>query len=308
MIFGTLSHPSRRLMTVLILCGFLMAAGCGQQVSKVTEKPMNGQVVILTSFYPVYIMTKNIAGNIQGVQVKNLTSPYNGCLHDYQLTTGDMKKLQNADYLVISGGGTESFLDKVTAQRRDLKIIDAGLGIPKIKGPDGEENPHLWVSTGLAMKQVENISEQLAQADPAHAAQYRNNGQQYISELSSLSSKMHAGLAPLKGQRIVTFHEAFPYFAQEFGLVIAGVIERDPGSEPSAGELANIIKMIKKLKVRAIFAEPQYPAGSAQVIARETGVKVYYLDPAVNGPDRNDAYINIMTSNLKVLEEALGEK
>ncbi|MGE5416551.1 MAG: metal ABC transporter substrate-binding protein [Acidobacteriota bacterium] len=305
MLFKTGSRLYKCLVGVLTFCWLLMSMGCGQQVSRITEKPLNGQVVILTSFYPVYTMTRNIAGNITGVRVENLTSPDIGCLHDYQLTTGDMKKLQKADFMVISGGGAESFLDKVAAQRPELKIIDAGHDIPRIKSKDGEDNPHLWVSIELAIKQVKNITEQLVKSDPVHAAQYQKNSKQYIGKLTALRDRMHSELAPFKSQRIVTFHEAFPYFAQEFGLVVAGVIEREPGSEPSAGELAATIKMIRKIKVRAIFAEPQYPAGSAQVIARETGVRVYSLDPAVNGPDDPDAYIKIMDRNLSVLKEAL---
>ena len=109
----------------------------------------------------------------------------------------------------------------------------------------------------------------------------------------------------VKNRDIVTFHEAFPYFAKEFNLNIVGVIEREPGSEPSAKELQETIEQVKKLKVKALFAEPQYPAKAAETIAKETGSKVYTLDPVVTGPMDADAYINIMDSNLKILEEAL---
>ena len=83
------------------------------------------------------------------------------------------------------------------------------------------------------------------------------------------------------------------------------VIEREPGSEPSSRELAETIETIKGKKVKALFAEPQYPAKAAETIARETGLKVYTLDPAVTGPDDPDAYIEIMDKNLKVLQQAL---
>jgi zinc transport system substrate-binding protein len=112
-------------------------------------------------------------------------------------------------------------------------------------------------------------------------------------------------LAPYRGARIITFHEAFPYFAREFGLIIAAVVEREPGSAPNARELAESIDSIKKKEVKALFSEPQYPASAADAIARETGMKIYVLDPAVTGPDDPDAYISIMEQNLKTLQEAL---
>jgi zinc transport system substrate-binding protein len=108
----------------------------------------------------------------------------------------------------------------------------------------------------------------------------------------------------MKGTQIVTFHEAFPYFAREFGFSIAGVIEREPGSEPGARELADTITFIRKNPKALLFAEPQYPAKIADVIARETGSRVRMLDPAVTGPSDRDAYIRIMEKNLKVLREA----
>ena len=97
-------------------------------------------------------------------------------------------------------------------------------------------------------------------------------------------------------------------FAKEFNLNIVDVIEREPGTEPSPKELEETIDKVKELKVKALFAEPQYPAKAAEVIAKETGAKVYTLDPAVTGESKADAYddyINTMKKNLDVLKEAL---
>src|SRR5207302_9864238 len=131
----------------------------------------------------------------------------------------------------------------------------------------------------------------------------------YVNRLDTLRRKMHAALDGLKNRDIITFHEAFPYFAREFDLKIAGVVEREPGSEPNARELANTIETVRKTKVKALFAEPQYPSKSAEVIQRETGAPVRILDPAVTGPREpakaRDSYIVAMEENLKVLVSAL---
>jgi zinc transport system substrate-binding protein len=165
------------------------------------------------------------------------------------------------------------------------------------------------VSVGGAIQQTENIANGLADADPAHASDYRKNAAAYVARLAALRRKMHAALDGIKNRDIITFHEAFPYFASEFNLNIVGVIEREPGSEPSAGELAETIQRVRQNKVKALFAEPQYPAKSAEVIHRETGVPISILDPAVTGPREpakaRDSYINTMENDLKVLVDAL---
>jgi len=156
------------------------------------------------------------------------------------------------------------------------------------------------------MEQVQNIADQLAATDPNNAQGYQSNAQNYIRKLEELKSEMHAQLDSLEDRNIVTFHEAFPYFAQEFGLNIVATVEREPGSEPVAAELKETIDIIRQSGVRAIFVEPQYSTKAAETIATETGAQVYTLDPAVTGPEEPEAYIEIMNRNLQVLLEALG--
>lgn len=255
---------------------------------------------IITSFYPLYITCRNITTGIPGVIVQNLTPATTGCLHDYTLTTADMRTLANADILVINGAGMESFMPDIAQRYPGLIIINANENIPLLHG-----NPHIWVSISGAIEEVRIITAGLAAADAQHAAQYRANSAAYIAQLETLRITMHARLDAYAGASIVTFHEAFPYFAQEFNLHIAAHIEREPGSSPTPRELARTIDAIKKLSLTALFAEPQYPGTAALIISRETGLPLYQLDPAVTGPDSLNAYIAIMEKNLQVLENAL---
>ena len=283
----------KKIIYALALAAFLLA-------------PAFADVEIVASFYPMYIMAKNVADKVPGVTVSNMTTATTGCLHDYTVTPDDMKKLAGAQVFIANGAGMESFLDKVIAQYPKIKIATLSEGITLIKGGGDEgDNPHVWVSVSDAMAQVKNLGKALAQYDPANAKAYKKNTAAYVAKLESLRKRMHQALAPFKGESIITFHEAFPYFAKEFSLKIAAVVEREPGSEPSAKELADTIKLIRKHKAKALFSEPQYPSSAANTIARETGLKVYVLDPAVTGPYDNDAYINTMERNLQVLKTAL---
>ncbi|MFZ4778643.1 MAG: metal ABC transporter solute-binding protein, Zn/Mn family [Terrimicrobiaceae bacterium] len=264
-------------------------------------------VEILTSFYPMYVSTLNVVGDTPGVDVSCLTPPFVGCLHDYAITAGDMKKLAGADIFVANGAGMESFIDKAVKQSPSLQVVEASKGMKLAF----EDNPHIWVGISGAIQQVKNIAAGLAKADPEHADQYRKNAASYVEKLEALRTGMHAALDGLKNRDIITFHEAFPYFASEFKLNIVGVIEREPGSEPNARELAETIELVKKQNVHALFAEPQYPSKCARVIEKETGIPVSVLDPVVTGPREpakaRDAYLAAMRINLDVLRKALSD-
>jgi zinc transport system substrate-binding protein len=262
------------------------------------------EIRVLTSFYPMHIMAMNVLNDVEGVTLVNLAPPAVGCLHDYALTPDDMRKLEKADILIANGAEMESYLLRVSQKYPRLKIVELARGIPLIRGGGGP-NPHVWTGIGHAITQVKNLSRFMSEADPGAASRYERNGREYIARLEALRREMHEGLDAYKGTPIVTFHEAFPYFAEEFGLRIVGVIERDPGSAPSARELADTIGTIRKLRVKALFSEPQYPAQAAETIARETGVHLYPLDPAVTGPVTPGAYIDTMKRNLATLRVAL---
>ena len=260
---------------------------------------------IVASFYPVYIMAKNVTRDVPGISLQNLTSPLTGCLHDYSLTSNDMKKISDAQVFVANGAGMESFLDQILEQHPNLKIIRLSEGVSLIKD-NGKDNPHVWVSISNAIIQVKNLGKTMEAIDPVHQELYAKNTAAYAAKLEDLSRKMHSELGSYRDRGVITFHEAFPYFAREFGFNIVAVIEREPGSEPNAKELADTIELVKKNGIHELFIEPQYPAAAANVIAKETGAKIYVLDPAVTGPDDYDAYINIMENNLNVLKKAFG--
>jgi zinc transport system substrate-binding protein len=290
------THMKIKFFALLFCSAFCFATLQGASAAETTR--------VVTSFYPVYIATLNVTAGVPGVEVHNLTSPHIGCLHDYQLTAGGVRKLADADLLLANGAGMETFLGKVQEQAPSLRVVEVSDGIPLMDG-----NAHVWVSFEGARQQVDNITAALVEAAPGQADAFRANAEKYKSDLAALDEKMRTALAPYAGTPVVTFHEAFPYFARDFKLDLVGVIARESGAEPSARELADTIELVRTRRVKALFAEPQFPDKSVQVIARETGLKVYELDPVVTGPSEpsqaRGAYLRAMEKNLAVLQEAL---
>ena len=290
------------LSLALILLTFALV-GCG------SEKKDDDKLKIVTSFYPMYLDTLNITRGVEGVEVVNMTPPQTGCLHDYQLTPEDMKTLETADIFVVNGLGMENFLDKVIEDHPNLKIINAS-DTPEIVPimEDGKPNPHVWMSITYAIAQVKNISAKLCELDPERAEKYKRHTLDYVDELTTLRDELHISLTMLPNREIVTFHEAFPYLAAEFGLKVAATIEREPGTEPTPQELAETIEKINSLPVKIIFTEPQYSSKAAETIARETGAQIFELDPIVTGeakPENLLDYVERMLNNTLTLAKAL---
>ena len=310
-----------KILTIIILVS-LFLTGCNNSAKSNNSTESNNKLTIVTSFYPMYISTLNIVKDIPNVEVLNMTTSQTGCLHDYSLSTKDLKTLSNADILIINGAGMESFLDDVIDEYSDLKIIEASKGIDLIEDTEHDDhtedhdhedhdhdvNPHVWVSISKNIEEVYNIAEELSSLDPNHANEYQDNANEYIAKLENLKTEMHSTLDNIAHKDIITFHEAFPYFAEEFGLNIVGVIEIEPDSEPSAKEVENIISIINEKNIKALFTEPQYSSKIADTIAKETGASIYTLDPIVTGDSNEKAYndyIIKMQENLNTLKEAL---
>ena len=310
-----------KILTIIILVS-LFLTGCNNSAKSNNSTESNNKLTIVTSFYPMYISTLNIVKDIPNVEVINMTAPQTGCLHDYSLSTKDLKTLSNADILIINGAGMESFLDDIIDEYSDLKIIEASKGIDLIEDTEHDDhtedhdhedhdhdvNPHVWVSISKNIEEVSNIAEELSSLDPNHANEYQDNANEYIAKLENLKTEMHSTLDNIAHKDIITFHEAFPYFAEEFNLNIVGVIEIEPDSEPSAKEVENIISIINEKNIKALFTEPQYSSKIADTIAKETGASIYTLDPIVTGDSNEKAYndyIIKMQENLNTLKEAL---
>lgn len=295
----------KKIFLIFICAIFICLCGCTNE--KMDEDKLN----IVTSFYPIYIATSNIVNGVNDVTLTNLTSTEVGCLHDYQLTTSNLMLLEKADILVINGGNMESFIDKAVSNCKNLKVINSSEGIleeHKEEATDSHEhgeNAHIWVSVSLYEMQVKNICNELVKLDQKNAEVYKTNTNKYLAKLETLKSEMNDTLSSIKNRNIVTFHEAFDFFAEEFDLNIVAVIEREPGTYPSAGELAEIIDVVNSVEAKAIFVEPQYSKTVAGTISRETGVPVYNLDPIVSGSFEIDAYEKIMRENMETLKKAL---
>ena len=265
---------------------------------------------VIASFYPVYLFTQNILDGT-GIPVSCMTAPTTGCLHDYQLLTSDMRTLSSARAFVICGAGMEGFLDAVTAQLPNLPVIDSSTGIALIREGAEDEmefNAHIWLAPQNAIIMVENIASALAELYPDHAEQIRQNADNYAARLAALDAELAQALEDLPRRDIVTFHAAFPYFAQAYGLHVAAVVTTEPDEPISPKALAEVIATVREYDNPPLFAEPLYTDAALSAVQAETGAPVYYLDPITSGDDAPDRYETAMRENAATLMQALRER
>jgi zinc transport system substrate-binding protein len=265
---------------------------------------------VIAEFYPMYVEALNVVGDTPGVAVANLVPTATGCPEDYQLRPSDLKALAESQVLVVNGAGLESYLDKMASQCPQLKVIDASAGIPLLT-IDGELNPHVWVSPALAAKQTRTIAAALAAADPAHAAQYSQNGEAYAVKLEALAARLRDNLAAAPVRQIIAFHDSMPYLARDLNLQILAVMEPAPGQNPTPGELASIVTRVRAAAGPvALLTEVDAKNPAADIISQDLGQPLYSLDTVTGGPlepgAAKDAYLQAMDKNLVVLRAALG--
>lgn len=292
-----------------------------------TVQAEDDDFVVVTSFYPMYIAAMNVVGDAEGVTLKNLSEPQTGCLHDFQLTPADMKLLSSADVFIINGGGIESFMEEVAAQYPDLTIIEASEGIEWIceemhaheehaheehtHEDDAHEehaheyNAHVWMSISDYRMQVENIAEGLAETYPAKNESFLANAKTYDGKLEKLQSRQQEVMALAQGQEVISLHCAYDYVIEELNMETVYCMDLDEERKVSAGEVAQVLDVIRQHGVKYIFAEELYGTDMCELIQKEADVTVLYLDPLNRGEYDADSYLIGMENNLKLIEQAL---
>ena len=221
------------------------------------------------------------------------------------------KKLAGANLIVSNGVGLDDFLDKLitAAGEGTATRLVLGDGIPTIT-VDGEPNPHFWLDPSLvADHYIPSISAALIKLDPAGASAYMANVTGYVQQVNAMdeANKAKVETIPAANRKLVTFHDAFPYFARHYGFELIGVILANVGQEPSASELAALVQKVKAAGVKAVFSEAQFSPELAHTLAQEAGITsvVTTLYNDTLGPPPADTYLKMMAWNADQIVKAL---
>ncbi len=230
---------------------------------------------------------------------------------DYEPKPDDAVKLAGAKLIVSNGVGLDNFLDDLLASGSggETPRLVLGDGIPTIT-VDGEPNPHFWLDPMLVKDYyLPAIVASLTQVDPAGQATYQANADDYATQLDELDAELKAKIEeiPPANRKLVTFHDAFPYFAKHFGFELIGVILANVGQDPSAADLAALVDKVKAAHVKAVFSEAQFSPRLSETLASEAGIEhvVTTLYNDALGPAPADTYLGLMRWNVDQMVPAL---
>lgn len=219
--------------------------------------------------------------------------PAGAHVEEYEPRPDDARRMSEARLVITNGLDLDKWVEPLLSNAKagtPVIVVTEGL-------PDIEENPHMWFDLALARKYVEKIRDALVALDPAGKDAYATKAKAYNDQLVSLEAELKTKVAtiPADGRKLVTSHDAFPYFAGAFGFEIVGFAQPEPDKLPSAGELADLIDKVRAAKVPAIFSEAGASPQLAETIAKETGAKVVTDLPTDSLLDKPaDSFIGLM--------------
>lgn len=280
------------------LVALVLLAGC----SHAAIDPAAGVGVVAT--------TSTLASLAAGVlgdpdRVRSLV-PVGASPEDYQPTPRDVEAVHDAAVLVENGAGLEGWLQGTldNARNEHLHQVVCADGLPVV-----DNNPHLWMDPEYARAYVRKIRDALVEADPANAATYRRNAAAYDLQLRALTERTRRkiGTLPAAQRTMIIFHNAFAYYNARFGIRTIGVVEANPGAEPSARHIADIVGLARANHVRAVFAEPEYSPKLIEALAQSAGIRTVsnLYDDSV-GTDPNVAtYVGMIDYDTDTIVSAL---
>ena len=211
----------------------LRLTACGQPV------PQEDKLTIVATTYPVYLFASAVTEGVEGIEVLRLDTGSTSCLHDYNLTVNDMKKIERADVIAVNGAGLEEFMEDAL-HTSDALVIDCSEGVHLLENEshhhdeedhshDGHDHghfdPHYWMDMENAGVMVENIAEAMVELDADNAQVYRDNGEKAQQELQVVDALMEIYREGVDVPGLITFHDGFRYFCHAYGLDLLESIE-----------------------------------------------------------------------------------
>ena len=301
------SVRSSRTLLALIGALAIIVGACGDGTGSASPGNSAATVRVVTTTTVFADIVANVGG--ERVDVASIVPPGVGP-EDYEPKPDDAKRLADADLIVSNGVGLDDFLDDLLASGDGGAVrLVLGEGIPPITD-HGAPNPHFWLDPTLVRDHyLPAIVARLIDLDPAGKAAYQASAATYSAALDALDIELTARVAeiPEANRKLVTAHDAFPYFARHFGFELVGVIVDSVGQEPTASELAALVETVKKAGVTAIFSEAQFNPKLSETLAQEAGITdvVTTLYNDALGPAPADVYLGMMRWNVDQIVAAL---
>jgi ABC-type Zn uptake system ZnuABC Zn-binding protein ZnuA len=299
-----------------LIGALVLATGCSDSPTAAGKSA--GRLQVVTTVSPITNIVQNIAGDladVTGIVPEGVNS------HEFEPAPSDAKVLSSADVIFVNGLGLEEPTRQLAAKtkRKSTPVVLLGdrtitpdqyaydFSFPK---SEGDPNPHLWTDPELGIRYAEIVRDELSGLDTDNAQTYRANADRLIAQAKAFSAALKTASATVPQRKLVTYHDAYAYFARRYGWTVVGAIQPSDFSEPSPRDVAAIIEQVKREKVRAIFGSEVFPSPVLEQIAKASGAT--YVDelrdddlPGQKG-DPDHSYLGLLKFDYVTMVEALG--
>ena len=283
--------PALLVVTALIISG----ASCAPR-AEVTDR-----IGVIVTLLPRAEFVASVGGEKVSVTVM---VPPGASPHAYEPTPSQMVTVTRAKMYAKVGSGIDFelvWMDKLVTANQKMLIVDCSDGVQLQKLAGAQErsalDPHIWLSPLNARLMVQNIANGLMQIDPDNLAYYEKNRDAYLQKLTRLDRDIRDSLSAVTNRRFMVYHEGFGYFARDYNITMLPIEEE--GKEPTAIDIADLIKLAKEHKIKVIFTSPQFNPQSARVIAEAIDGRVVFIDPLAGD------YIDNMYRLLREMVQAM---
>jgi ABC-type Zn uptake system ZnuABC Zn-binding protein ZnuA len=308
----------RRLVALLAVAA-AMSAGCGDDERATTPHPENGKgLQVVTTVAPITSIVANVIGEhaaIAGLVPEGTNS------HTYEPPPSVARTLSRADVIFVNGLELEDPTLELaeTNLKRGGEIVALGDAtitpdayIYDFSFPEagGRPNPHLWTNPPMAGRYAEIVKQVMVDRDAANAADYERNYEAFAAKVDALDRAMKVASATVPARDLLTYHDAYAYFAAHYGWDVIGAIQPSSFDEPTPRDVASLIGQVRDAGVRAIFGSEVFPSPVLEQIGREAGVR--YVDvlrdddlPGEPGEPEH-SWLGLMRFDYVTMVEALG--
>ena len=306
----------KRSVRWLVIALFALFLGaCGQKSSQDNSSEAKGMKIV-TSFYPVYAMVKEISGDLNDVRMIQSSSG----IHSYEPSANDIAAIYDADVFVYHSHTLESWAGSLdpSLQKSKVKVLEASEGMTLERVPGLEDmragegidektlyDPHTWLDPEKVAEEAQIIADKLSELDSANKDTYQKNAQNFSSKAHDLTKKYQPIFEKANQKTFVTQHTAFSYLAKRFGLNQLGIAGISPDQEPNPRQLTEIQEFVKAYKVKTIFTESNASSRVADTLVKSTGVTLKILNPLEADPQNDKSYLENLEENMAILAEEL---
>lgn len=305
---------NRSILWLMIGLFVLVLGACGQKVSHKSKEAKGMKIV--TSFYPVYAMVKEVSGDLNDVRMIQSSSG----IHSYEPSANDIAAIYDADVFVYHSHTLESWAGSLdpSLQKSKVKVLEAseGMTLDRVSGLEDIEvgkgvdekslyDPHTWLDPEKVAEEAQIIADKLSELDSENKEIYQSNAKKFIDQAHELTNKYKPIFDKVEQRTFVTQHTAFSYLAKRFDLNQLGIAGISPDQEPSPKQLTEIQEFVKTYKVKTIFTESNASSKVAETLIKSTGVSLKTLNPLEADPQNDKSYLDNLEEDIAILAEEL---